>query len=101
MDAVSHYRVLEAFGAASLLEVRLETGKRNQIRIRRACGATRWSGSGGTCTGPTSSARSSSSGRRFTRHRLAFEHPASGELRLEAPIPPDFDDLLTRLRSQK
>jgi 23S rRNA pseudouridine1911/1915/1917 synthase len=35
-------------------------------------------------------------------HRLAFEHPMTGELlRFEAPIPPDFDDLLTRLRSQK
>jgi len=34
-------------------------------------------------------------------YRLAFEHPMSGELlRFEAPIPPDFDDLLARLRSQ-
>ena len=33
-EAVSHYRVLETLKGASLLEIRLETGKRNQIRIQ-------------------------------------------------------------------
>ena len=33
-DAISEYRVLERFPGASLLEVRLRTGKRNQIRLQ-------------------------------------------------------------------
>ena len=33
-EAISHYKVVEAFESASLLEVRLHTGKRNQIRIQ-------------------------------------------------------------------
>src|SRR5438270_522944 len=33
-EAVSEYRVLETFKDASLVEVRLVTGKRNQIRIQ-------------------------------------------------------------------
>jgi len=36
VEAISDYRVLETFGAASLIEVRLHTGKRNQIRIQAA-----------------------------------------------------------------
>jgi 23S rRNA pseudouridine1911/1915/1917 synthase len=34
--AICHYRVIEQFPAAALLEVRLATGKRNQIRIQAA-----------------------------------------------------------------
>src|SRR5581483_4902701 len=33
-DAISEYRVIETFDAASLVEVRLVTGKRNQIRLQ-------------------------------------------------------------------
>ena len=36
VEAISDYRVLETFGDASLVEVRLHTGKRNQIRIQAA-----------------------------------------------------------------
>ena len=34
LDAVCTYRVLETFDAATLVEVRLDTGKQNQIRIQ-------------------------------------------------------------------
>lgn len=33
-EAISHYRVIEKFAETSLIEVRLETGKRNQIRMQ-------------------------------------------------------------------
>jgi 23S rRNA pseudouridine1911/1915/1917 synthase len=33
-EAISHYRLLESFRTTSLLEVNLQTGKRNQIRIQ-------------------------------------------------------------------
>ncbi len=102
MDAVSHYRVLEAFGAASLLEVRLETGKRNQIRIQARLRGHTLVGERRYVYGPDELRPIQFERQALHAYRLAFEHPASGELlRLEAPIPPDFDDLLTRLRSQK
>ena len=33
-EAITSYRVLETFRGASLLEVRLQTGRRNQVRIQ-------------------------------------------------------------------
>jgi 23S rRNA pseudouridine1911/1915/1917 synthase len=33
-EAISHYRLLESFRTTSLLEVNLQTGKRNQIRVQ-------------------------------------------------------------------
>jgi 23S rRNA pseudouridine1911/1915/1917 synthase len=58
MDAVSHYQVLERFRTSSLVEVRLETGKRNQIRIQPGCAGTRSSGSGATSMALTNCGRS-------------------------------------------
>jgi len=101
MDAVSHYRVLEPFGAASLIEVRLETGKRNQIRIQARLRGHTLVGERRYVYGPDELRPIQFERQALHAYRLAFEHPMSGELlRFEAPIPPDFDDLLARLRSQ-
>ena len=100
MDAVSHYRVLEPFGAASLVEVRLETGKRNQIRIQARLRGHTLVGERRYVYGPDELRPIHFERQALHAYRLAFEHPASGELlRFEAPIPADFNDLLTRLRS--
>ncbi|MNC86635.1 Ribosomal large subunit pseudouridine synthase D [compost metagenome] len=97
-DASCEYRVLETFAEASLVEVRLHTGRRNQIRLQARL-------RGHPLVGERRYV-SDSSGRRgiaFGRHalhayRLAFRHPASGEgLRFEAPIPPDLARLLRTL----
>jgi 23S rRNA pseudouridine1911/1915/1917 synthase len=97
--ASCEYDVLETFPEASLIEVRLHTGKRNQIRIQARL-------RGHPLVGEQRDTFDSA-GRRpiaFSRHalhayRLAFRHPFSGrELRFEAPIPPDFAHLLTLLR---
>jgi 23S rRNA pseudouridine1911/1915/1917 synthase len=98
-DAVSHYRVLEPFGAASLVEVRLETGKRNQIRIQARLRGHTLVGERRYVYGPDELRPIHFERQALHAYRLAFEHPASGELlRFEAPIPADFNDLLTRLR---
>lgn len=97
-DASCEYRVLETFAEASLIEVRLHTGKRNQIRLQARL-------RGHPLVGERRYVFDSSERRPipFARHalhayRLAFRHPASGEaLRFEAPIPPDFARLLTVL----
>jgi len=98
-DASSGYEVLESFAESSLIEVRLHTGKRNQIRIQarlRGCplvGERRYTFD--SIDRPEIV---------FARHalhayRLAFRHPFDGRaLRFEAPLPSDFADLLNVLR---
>lgn len=98
-DAVSHYRVLETFGETSLVEVRLETGKRNQIRIQARLRSHTLVGERRYTFGPES-LRPIEFGRQALHAReLAFAHPATGRpLRFEAPLPADLAELLMQLR---
>lgn len=99
MDAVSHYKVLERFRLSSLVEVRLETGKRNQIRIQARLRGHTLVGERRYVYGPDELRPIQFERQALHAHRLVFEHPATGEvLRFEAPIPADMNDLLTRLR---
>ena len=99
-DASCEYEVIETFESASLLEVRLHTGKRNQIRIQARL-------RGYPLVGERRYTFDSSERRQivFARHalhayRLAFRHPFDGRpLRFEAPIPPDLAGLLALLRT--
>jgi 23S rRNA pseudouridine1911/1915/1917 synthase len=101
VEATSDYRVLEMFADASLVEVRLHTGKRNQIRIQAArrghalIGERQYADGPSKSTGPTAFPRQA-----LHAYRLAFAHPIDGRpLTFEAPLPRDFTDLLKRLRS--
>ena len=99
MDAVSHYTVLERFRLSSLVEVRLETGKRNQIRIQARLRGHTLVGERRYVYGPDELRPIQFERQALHAHRLVFEHPATGEvLRFEAPIPADMNDLLARLR---
>jgi 23S rRNA pseudouridine1911/1915/1917 synthase len=98
-DAISEYRVVETLRDASLIEVRLETGRRNQIRIQAALrghplvGERRYV-SNGDKTRPIPFERQA-----LHAWRLTFRHPVDGRpIELKAPPPADFLDLLTRLR---
>jgi 23S rRNA pseudouridine1911/1915/1917 synthase len=100
-EAVSHYRVLETLKGASLLEIRLETGKRNQIRIQaRLHGYALVGERLYTERAGAGSRVSISFGRQALHaHRLSFEHPTSGRrVTVEAPLPGDMQELLRRLR---
>jgi 23S rRNA pseudouridine1911/1915/1917 synthase len=98
-DAISDYRIVERLRGASLVEVRLHTGRRNQIRIQTALrghplvGERRYSS-------PAPQPRTIAFNRQALHAwRLTFRHPHGGhEVALEAPLPADFADLLTRLR---
>ena len=98
-DASCEYSVVEAYGSASLIEVRLHTGKRNQIRLQARLrghplvGERRY-------TFDSSQHRPIAFGRHALHaYRLAFRHPFDGRgLRFEAPLPGDFADLLRLLR---
>ncbi len=99
MDAVSHYETVEEFRQATLLEVRLETGKRNQIRIQARLRGHTLVGERRYVYGPDELRPIQFERQALHAYRLAFEHPVTGEdIRLEAPIPADLADLLTRLR---
>jgi len=107
-EAVTHYVVREALRDAALLELRLETGRQHQIRLHLEqlghpiVGDRVYVGRAAPTTGrlPTSLTRLTSPTRPMLHAwRLEFPHPLHHQLiSTEAPIPPDFEELLRRLR---
>ncbi|MBI3997946.1 MAG: RluA family pseudouridine synthase [Armatimonadetes bacterium] len=96
--AVTFYRVREGYPRATLLEVRLETGRTHQIRVH--CASL-----GHPVVGdPVYGRRPNPWGlRRQALHayRLTFVHPSSGrELTLTVPLPADIDAALQALRAE-
>jgi 23S rRNA pseudouridine1911/1915/1917 synthase len=99
MDAVSNYRVVERFASTSLIEVRLETGKRNQIRIQARLRGHTLVGETRYVYGPDALRPIAFPRQALHAHRLAFRHPSDDRpLEFEAPVPPDMSGLLARLR---
>ncbi|MBA9006486.1 RluA family pseudouridine synthase [Thermomonospora cellulosilytica] len=89
--SVTHYDTLEAFRAASLLEIDLETGRTHQIRVHMA--AIRHPCVGDLLYGadPTLSERLGVRRQWLHAIRLGFEHPTTGEqMEFEAPYPDDL-----------
>lgn len=98
-EAVAHYRVVESFADTALVEVRLHTGKRNQIRIQARLRGHTLVGEQRYTYGPAEIRPIDFPRQALHAHRLAFRHPADGrEMRFEAPLPGDFVELLTTLR---
>ena len=84
--AVTHYRVLRENGGYALLEVTLETGRKNQIRVHL-------SGLGCPIMGDEKYGAKSDPFRRLALHAcfLSFPHPATGELKtLRSSLPAPF-----------
>jgi len=108
--AVTHYKVLERFAAHTFISVALETGRTHQIRVHFAHRRHALLGDpvyGGRLALPAGASDELiamlRSFRRQALHatRLEFIHPQSGELlKLEAPLPADFEALLAVLRGR-
>jgi 23S rRNA pseudouridine1911/1915/1917 synthase len=99
MDAISEYHVVERFRDASLIEVRLQTGRRNQIRIQARLRGHTLVGEERYIYGPDSLRPITFGRQALHAFRLGFDHPSDDrELTFEAPLPADFEDLLARLR---
>ncbi len=100
--AVTHFRVLERFGAvASLLACWLETGRTHQIRLHFA--AEGHPVLGEPVYRPRNQPRCKARFHRQALHArtLAFRHPITGEpLRAEAPMPAELDALILDLRNR-
>jgi 23S rRNA pseudouridine1911/1915/1917 synthase len=98
-SAVTHFRVERKLREATYVRVRLETGRRNQIRVHFAeaghpvLGDERYHA--GLARHPAWTAN------RLALHAavLGFEHPRSHErLRFESPLPPEFERFIAQMR---
>jgi 23S rRNA pseudouridine1911/1915/1917 synthase len=98
-EAISVYRVIETFRGAALIEVRLETGKRNQIRLQARLRGHMLVGERRYVSGPDRLRPIDFPRQALHAYRLAFRHPRDGrELAFEAPLPADMIALVGRLR---
>ena len=98
--SVTHYETLEAFPAASLVEVNLETGRTHQIRVHFS--AFRHPLVGDTMYGadPKLAAKLGLDRQWLHAVRLSFEHPTSGEtVSFESSYPAELQHALSVLRS--
>jgi 23S rRNA pseudouridine1911/1915/1917 synthase len=95
--AITHFRVLERFRCATLLDVTIETGRTHQIRVHCAfighpvVGDSQYGGDRPFCV-PVP--------RQFLHARyLRFVHPTTGQaIELETPLPYDLRTVLEALR---
>jgi 23S rRNA pseudouridine1911/1915/1917 synthase len=98
-SAISHMSVEERLGNdATVLRVRLETGRTHQIRLH--CAGAGHPVLGDRQHGGTASLRPP----RMALHArlLAFDHPRTGEpMRFESPLPDDLSAWLEGLRSDR
>jgi 23S rRNA pseudouridine1911/1915/1917 synthase len=97
--SVTHYETLEAFPAASLLEIHLETGRTHQIRVHMAAQRHPCVGDSMYGADPTLSARLGLTRQWLHAMRLAFTHPSSGEwVEFSSSYPADLQHALDVLR---
>jgi 23S rRNA pseudouridine1911/1915/1917 synthase len=99
--SVTHYEVMEAFRAASLVEVKLETGRTHQIRVH-------FSALHHPCVGdltygadPVLAKRLGVTRQWLHARALGFDHPADGRwVEFTSDYPDDLTTALERLRSE-
>ncbi|EKU71797.1 RluA family pseudouridine synthase [Selenomonas sp. F0473] len=95
--AVTHFEVLERFGAYTFVACRLETGRTHQIRVHMTSighplvGDTKY-----TAMKHPFAIR----GQALHSHTLTLTHPRTGtKMTFTAPLPADMEEILTRLRT--
>lgn len=100
-DSVTHYETVEAFRAASLLDVHLETGRTHQIRVHMT--ALRHPCVGDLTYGadPVLAKRLGLSRQWLHSRSLGFAHPSDGRyVEFVSPFPPDLQHALDVLTAE-
>ncbi len=100
-ESVTHYETVQAYRAASLLDVHLETGRTHQIRVHMA--ALRHPCCGDTLYGadPVLSRHLGLTRQWLHARTLGFDHPGTGErLTVSSPFPADLQHALDVLEAE-
>ncbi|GAA3847626.1 RluA family pseudouridine synthase [Streptomyces sedi] len=99
--AVTHYDLVEAFRAASLLDIKLETGRTHQIRVHLSAHRHPCVGDLTYGADPTLAQRLGLTRQWLHAVRLGFAHPADGRwVECESDYPDDLGHALTVLRAE-
>ena len=104
-EAITHYRVLERFHGFTHAEMRLETGRTHQIRVHMSSISHPLMGDpvyGGGKTPFEKKHARLLDGQCLHAAELSFPHPRTKEmLTFHAPLPENFERLLTLLRGME
>lgn len=96
--AITHFKVVERFDNYTLVSCRLETGRHaSDSRAHEVYWLSdrRRSEVFAAQDAPTQ-------GQMLHAYQLSFTHPSTGErMTFEAPLPPEFEALLTQLRQER
>jgi 23S rRNA pseudouridine1911/1915/1917 synthase len=100
--AITHYRVLQSWPGATLIEARLETGRSHQVRMHFAEGGHAVLGDpvyGRPPKNPLLRTLGRDLGRQALHaHLLGFDHPVSGQhLRFTSPLPKEIQIIVDAL----
>lgn len=96
--ARSHYKVVQAFADAAILEVRLDTGRRNQIRLHACTHGHPLLGERLYLPRGYQLPRQLPPRQALHAMRVGFVHPVTGKkIVVESPLPADLQDLVRRL----
>jgi 23S rRNA pseudouridine1911/1915/1917 synthase len=107
--ALTRWRVLERFGAFTLLEAKIETGRTHQIRVHLSAlahpvvGDSVYGGSKRFVEAPALRAVLKNLSRQALHAgRLSFAHPVTGkEMTFESPLPGDMAEVVDFLRNRQ
>jgi 23S rRNA pseudouridine1911/1915/1917 synthase len=98
--SITHYDTLEAFRAASLLDIGLETGRTHQIRVHFAAVHHPCVGDLTYGADPVLAKKLGLDHQWLHARSLAFTHPGDGrQIEITAPYPPDLQHALDVLRA--
>jgi 23S rRNA pseudouridine1911/1915/1917 synthase len=98
-EAVCHYKTLEKFSGAALIEISLVTGKRNQIRVQAGLRGHPLVGEKKYVYDPAPRDKIRFGRQSLHANRLKFSHPVNDRpMSFEVAPPDDFQELIYSLR---
>lgn len=98
-DAVTHFKVLKRYDNYTLLELKIDTGRTHQIRVHMSYIGHPVVGDSVYSNGKN---EFGAEGQMLHARYLEFKHPITEEkLKLEAPIPEYFEEVLEQLKNRE